>query len=500
MTTKPYFDIKGYQPPDGNFNHPKASITDSIPNGFFTVDNNWTVKYWNKAAEKLLGVHSKDIVGTNLWEKFAGNIPSDFYNTYRKALLKDIPLYFKEYWKEKGAWFDVITYFADDILSVSFKSSNQSAYAERPELQLKVLNEMYRFVSEITNDCLWEWDLRLRELFWIDGGHKRVFGYQIENALIPQEFWEDHIHPEDKARVLTRLNKIINEGTRNLWEEEYRFEKINGDYAYVHDRGHIIYEDGKASRMIGATQDITPRKLSELQLVQERLTKQKEITNAVLSAQEAERAAIGREMHDNLNQILGAAKLYIEMAKTDEQSREFCLDKSSGYIVDVIDQIRRISKSLATPGMVMGLAESIEILVDDLTVIHKVRISYHGDNINEEELDDKLQLDIFRIIQEQLNNVVKHANATHASIDLTKKENELILLISDDGQGCDLSEVQKGVGLINITSRAELYQGRVSIKSKPGQGYELKVIVRISSSSFPVPPASLPTLSTPSPS
>jgi PAS domain S-box-containing protein len=341
---------------------------------------------------------------------------------------------------------------------------------KRPQLQLKVLNELYRFVSEITSDCLWEWDLRLRELFWVDGGHKRVFGYQIENALIPQSFWEDRIHPEDKVRILTRLNKIISEGIDSQWEDEYRFEKINGDYSYVHDRGHIIYEDGKPSRMIGTTRDVTARKLSEMQLLQERLTKQKEITNAVLSAQEAERAIIGQEMHDNLNQILGAAKLYIEMAKTDEENREFCLDKSSGYIVNVIEQIRRISKSLATPGMVMGLVESIEILVDDLSNIHQVKIAFHVDSIDEAVLDDKLQLNIFRIIQEQLN------------------------------KGCDLSEVQKGVGLINITSRAELYQGRVSIVSKPGEGYELKVIVRISSSSFPIPPASLPTLSTSSPS
>jgi len=485
MTTKPYLNVSDLKTPDTNNSYPKRSIAESITNGFFTVDPDWTVRYWNKAAEKLLGVQSKDIIGTNLWEKFAGTIPVDLYKTYHKALLTDIPIYFKEYWREKGAWFDVITYYSEDILSVSFKSSNQLAYTERPELQLKVLNELYRFVSEITNDCLWEWDLRLRELFWIDGGHKRVFGYQIENALIPQSFWEDRIHPEDRVRILTKLNKIISEGVDSLWEEEYRFERINGDYSYVHDRGHIIYEDGKPSRMIGATQDVTARKSSEIQLLEERLTKQKEITNAVLSAQEAERAAIGREMHDNLNQILGAAKLYIEMAKTDEESREFCLDKSSGYIVDVIEQIRRISKSLATPGMVMGLAESILILVDDLSVIHRVKIAFQEDGITEEELDDKLQLDIFRIIQEQLNNVVKHANATHALIDLTRKANEVILVISDNGQGCDLSEVQEGVGLINITGRAELYQGRVAIVSKPGEGYELKVVLPLNGLASP---------------
>ena len=90
-----------------------------------------------------------------------------------------------------GAWFDVITYHCDDTLSVSFKSSNHPGHPllpKNPEQQLKILNELYRFVTEVTNDCLWEWDLQTKEMFWIDGGHKRVFGYQIENALIPKVF------------------------------------------------------------------------------------------------------------------------------------------------------------------------------------------------------------------------------------------------------------------------------------------------------------------------
>ena len=70
--------------------------------------------------------------------------------------------------------------------------------ADHPEQQLKVLNELYRFVTEVTNDCLWEWDLQNKEMFWIDGGHKRVFGYPIENTLIPQSFWEELLHPDDK--------------------------------------------------------------------------------------------------------------------------------------------------------------------------------------------------------------------------------------------------------------------------------------------------------------
>jgi PAS domain S-box-containing protein len=467
--------------------YPGKPIAEIITNGFFTVDQHWTVKYWNKAAETLLGVPAADIIGRNLWEEFAGALPVDFYAVYHNAFIQDIPAHFEEYWGKMGAWFDVITYHCDDTLSVSFRSRNHLAHSGRLQQRLKMMHELYKFVTEVTNDCLWELDLHTRELFWIDGGHKRVFGYQIVDALIPQSFWVCHLHPDDKARILNRLNKILSAGSASTWEDNYRFQKADGSYAYVHDRAHIIYDvDGVACRMIGATQDITVRKLAELKLlesekklVRERLTRQKAMTHAALVAQENERSEIGKELHDNLNQILGAAKLYIEMAKTDDENREMCLEKSSGFIVNVIEEIRRISKTLSTPGMIMGLFDSIQILLDDLITVHAIKIEFQKNGIIEEEMDEKLRLTIFRIVQEQLNNILKHANATCATINLTKQGNEIVLLISDNGNGCNSLNAEKGVGIINIKSRADLYNGIVTTVSNPGEGYALKVVLHL---------------------
>ncbi len=458
-------------------------VIETLINGFFKVDHNWTVRYWNHAAEEILGIQAlTDIVGKNLWEKFSGSIPPAFCKAYHNALLQDIPVHFEEYWEERESWFDVITYHFDNTLSVSFKSSPQPAHSrhpDHPEQKLRVLNELYRFVAEVTNDCLWEWNLQSKVLFWIDGGHKRVFGYDVEDALVPQSFWESLLHPDDKMRILLKLNKILTARSGSEWEEEYRFKKANGEYAYVHERGHIFYgEDKRAARMIGATQDITTRKLAEMQLVEERLTRQKEITYAVLKAQENERTGIAKELHDNMNQVLGAAKLYIEMAKTDEENRDMCLEKSSAYVLQVIEEIRRLSKTLATPGMhFIGVVESIRDLVDDLVTVHALKIEFQENGIGVEELDEELQLNIFRIVQEQTNNILKHAKATHAHIALTKLPGKISLVISDNGEGCDMAKTKKGMGNIHIRSRAELFHGKTSIVSKPGEGYTLKVVL-----------------------
>jgi two-component system, NarL family, sensor histidine kinase UhpB len=154
-----------------------------------------------------------------------------------------------------------------------------------------------------------------------------------------------------------------------------------------------------------------------------------------------------------------------------------CLDKSCSFIVNVIDEIRRISKTLSTPGMVMGLFDSIKILLDDLIIIDALKIEFLEVDVNEEDLDERLQLTIFRIVQEQLNNILKHAKATYAAISLTRQRNEITLLISDNGEGYNVLEEEKGVGIVNIKSRAEFYHGSVTIVSKPGEGYELKVVL-----------------------
>ncbi|HTI93517.1 MAG TPA: PAS domain-containing protein [Puia sp.] len=472
----------------GQSSCPEKPMAEIISNGFFIVDPKWIVQHWNKAAEDLLAIRADDIVGHNLWKALAGIVPSEFYAVCKDAFLWDIPNHPVQYWEEMGAWFDVVTCCFEDRLSVSFKSRHQLT-RKLPQARVKRLNDLYRYVTEVTNDCIWELDISEKELYWIDGGHKRVFGYPIVNAIVPQQFWGNLLHPDDRVRVLTRLDEIIAAGTAAVWEDEYRFQKADRTYAYVRDRAHIIYNnENKPSRMIGATQDITARKMAESRLVEsernaggDRLKMQKEFTEALLAAQERERADIGRELHDNLNQILGAAKMYIELAKTDEINRETCLNKSSSYLMTVIEAIRNISRRLTIPEKhIMGLSESINILLDDLAATEAIKIEFTEDGLDESSLSEKLRLDILRIVQEQLNNILKHAKASFATIQLTQQKSHIILQIRDNGRGCNTIGGGKGIGILNIKSRAESHGGNVKITSDPGKGCELKVELPIS--------------------
>jgi signal transduction histidine kinase len=214
----------------------------------------------------------------------------------------------------------------------------------------------------------------------------------------------------------------------------------------------------------------------ENRLVKERHTKQSEITAAVLTAQENERAQIGNELSENLNQVLAAAKMYIQLAAKYPSKRQKYLDMSSGFIEQVILGITKISKTLIIGDTrILSLIDNIKTLVRDLSLVHPLIIEFNAGNTEIGLLNEKLQLTIFRIIQEQTNNILIHSNATQARINLSRLNDEIILCISDNGDGCDVLKESDGVGIINIKTRAELHDGRIAIVSIPGKGYELKV-------------------------
>ena len=458
-------------------------VAEIIVNGFFNVDENWTVKYWNKAAEQLLGIKAKEIINKNIWKQFDKLIPPHFLSLYQDAKLNTIPAQFLEYWPEKKAWFDVNTWCCDDLLYVSFKSSDQ--HPENAEKQPNISADLYRFVTEITNDCLWEWDLNTNEVFWIDGGHKRVFGYPIENTLVPISFWKNCIHPDDKVRVLTKLNQVVSAENGRSWEDEYRFKNAKGNYIYVHDRGHIVYDENHLpERIIGATQDINDRVLLTNELAAQKLEKHKEITGAVLTAQESERANIGKELHDNLGQVLAVALMSMQMAKRPKENKDSWIDKSLTLVRNVMNEIRKISKTLVIPEHhIISLLDNIQILVNDVMAVHPIKIDFLETDITDLVLNDSLQVTIFRVIQEQVNNILKHSNATHASILLSREKSELTLVISDNGRGADLNNKSKGVGIINIRSRVDLHHGTVTIVSEPGKGFKVKVVFSLNMAS-----------------
>lgn len=350
------------------------------------------------------------------------------------------------------------------------------------ERKIRRNHERYLLVTKATNDAIWDWDIKTSDLYWGDG-YFTLFGYKPGYTTDGIRKWEERIHPEDRERVKNHLSKYLNNNNARLWEAEYRFLKANGEFALVQDRGFFIFDhEGKMNRMVGSVQDITEKREMERQLLETELNKQKQVAQAVVNAQEKERAEIGKDLHDNVNQILTTAKLYLELAVVEEHERLQLIKRCAASITDAINEVRTISRSLVPASIGdLGLVESMQDLVESIRATKKLKVQFRHSGPIDDLLDEKRKLTLFRIVQEQVNNVLKHAQAANLLIEMHNEEEWIWLSISDDGIGFDQNSVRahKGNGLSNIISRADLFYGVVKIHTAPGSGCKLVVHVPI---------------------
>jgi two-component system sensor histidine kinase UhpB len=362
--------------------------------------------------------------------------------------------------------------YTDKLLA---KSIQYSIERKRNELKLYESNRRYELLSQATNDTIWDWDLTNNAVTYNDG-IKTIFGYN-QKDVTPEINWRHaNIHPEDRDRVISKIYRHIEAGLKT-WKDEYRFRCISGSYKYVYDRGFILFdESNKPYHLIGAMQDLTERRKLEQALTDEKINKQKQLTQATIEGQEKERSEISKELHDNINQVLVTIKLYLELAIDDKKAKDDLIKRSAEKIIYCINEIRTLSKSLAPPSLNdYGLVEAITDLVENirLTKTFNINLNIKLDSIN--KFNDLQQLYIYRIIQEQLNNIIKHANAKNVCVELLENSHSIDLIIRDDGKGFNPQEKSNGIGLTNIQNRAELLNGNLEITSSPNKGCLLKV-------------------------
>ena len=211
-------------------------------------------------------------------------------------------------------------------------------------------------------------------------------------------------------------------------------------------------------------------------LDQEIRLKEKQIAEASEEARETERSNIGKELHDNVNQLLGASRLYLTMAKRGGKYSEMYLNRSSEYILIAIEEIRKLTKGLTTDVIKnLGLCVAIDNISRDTMEVNPVKIFFVVEGFIENSVNDKFKLNVFRIVQEQMNNILKHANATEVIIKLSQNKETVIISFSDNGVGFDTRKQRKGIGVANIKSRAATYNGIADFISEPGYGCLLTV-------------------------
>ena len=181
-----------------------------------------------------------------------------------------------------------------------------------------------------------------------------------------------------------------------------------------------------------------------------------------------------------MNHILSTARVFLDLARNDENERLNLIERSALNISNAVSEIRRISRSLVPASLSdLGLILSIEDLVDSIQIAKAIKVEFYHSGDVEKSISEKGKLMLFRIIQEQVTNVLKHADATQMVIELIVDCSAISLSITDNGKGFDIEKVKtkKGVGLHNIANRTELFNGKMNMVTSPGNGCKLNIII-----------------------
>jgi two-component system, NarL family, sensor histidine kinase UhpB len=350
----------------------------------------------------------------------------------------------------------------------------QAIEKQKVEKAYNEVRERFELAAKATADVIWDFNIKENTVFFSEA-IETLCGMQ--SGYHKPDDIKRYVHPNDFSHLRQKFEEAI-EGDAKGFSNFFRIIVPDDSTRFVNLKALILRrQDGTAYRIAGVVQDTT--EVTELQhrLLNQELERQKQISEITIKAQEKEREEIGKELHDNINQLLAAAKMMIDSAKTHPQELHIYLDGGIKAISEAIDEVRNISHAMIPPSFDESEFEVVlQDLAEQMSAGGQLNIQLNLPDKKELlVLDDEKKLAVYRIIQEQLNNILKYANAANVLLSIIPNEDSLVLIIEDDGTGFDMSIKSKGIGLKNIEKRAEFFGGRMNIISSPGQGCKLNV-------------------------
>jgi two-component system sensor histidine kinase UhpB len=319
---------------------------------------------------------------------------------------------------------------------------------------------------ESINGIVCEMDAQTFVITFVNRHAERILGYPREQWLSQRDFWAVHTHPDDVGRATKeKLATIATGEPRAL---EYRMIAADGRVVWLSDVISVGRTDGDRVVLRGVKVDITARKEAEqaLAVSNQRLAA---LTARLNVAREEEAARISRELHDELGSRLTALKWDIaDMCQPTPSRCEVVLERIDG----TIEVVRRIASELR-PTILddLGVIEAIESQCQQFTTDTGVTC-YFEPHRRELSFSRDIESVIFRVVQEALTNVRRHANASRVTISLAREGKHAVLRIADNGRGSAVYQ-QTGLrsrGLTGMRDRVRIVGGDLDINGAPGQG------------------------------
>lgn len=503
------------------------SLIENAPFGVYLIDSDFRLTRVSAAAQKVFAT-VKPLLGRDFAEVLRIIWPEPFateaINLFKRALTTGEP-YRELDTVEKRADIEQVEAYDWVIKRITMPDGRYGVVCyfydltERQgiEQRLRASEERLRKLSEsFTDYAIFTTDVKASILTWNVGAEK-IFGYTAKEIVGKNA--EILFTPEDRTANAPQLEMATAEKTGRAVDERWHVRK---DYSrfYAHGVTAPLLDNGVLIGYAKIARDLTEMKQAQEELrrqheeleaiiagrtqelaeVNETLLEQMEqrriieeeriaLLQKIVTTQEDERRRIARDMHDSLGQQLTALRLKLASMKSDIYK---------GIRIDSeLENLQELGKRIDSevnflvwelrPSALddLGLVAAIENYVREWSRHYGVNAEFHASRLGRVRQDDTVEINLYRIAQEALNNVQKHAGAKNANVVLEARDGKIVLVIEDDGKGFDPTEIklgreaEGGLGLVGMRERAAIIGGTVEIESGPGNGTTVFVRVPI---------------------
>lgn|GEM_PF-1309307 len=504
----------------------QSLILGQVNDAVISVDDERRITYFNKAAERQYGVSAEEVIGRSIREvlEYRWVRPEDEEEA-GEALTRE------------GVWRGENLHVRRDGMTLRVESVVSALKDEcgvrsgflavirdvtsrrRAEEALRASEERLRVLIESVPDyAIFTLDAEGRIQSW-NSGAERVFGFTEEEAI--GQHAEILFAPEDRARGIPAQKMLRAREAGRAEDERWHTSKhgtrfyLSGVLTPLRDstgaltgyakiardlterqrledelrRAHDELEQRVRDRTqeLAAANESLKREVSERRTAEEHI---KSLLKQLVTVQEEERCRIARELHDTLGQQLAALRLGLGLfrSKADVQAELREDAERMQWIFDRLDSdLNFLAWELRPAGLAeLGLEVALENFVREWSEHFRIAADYQSFGLNDAHLSPEVETNIYRILQEALQNVHKHAKADRVSVMLQRHLDHAVLIIEDDGKGYHADEEMaadnKGMGIVNMRERAALIGGSLQIESSPGGGTTILVRVPLAGS------------------
>lgn len=467
------------QAEEARFRH--AAIVESSDDAIVSLTLEGIITSWNVGAERMYGFTQAEAVGKPIDIIIPPELRQEKDELLRRMLHdKMTERYETIRTTKKGKRIDIsvsispLPDWTGKIVGVS-KIARDITLAKLAEAALRESEERFRLISNAAPVMIWmsgtDKLCTYFNEFWLEFTG-RSFRQELGNG------WTEGVHADDLERCLQTYSQAFDR--RESFQMEYRLKRADGEYRWVYDQGVPRFiADGSFVGYIGSAIDVTDRKRAEEAL--------SSVSRRLIEAHEEERTRIARELHDDINQQIGTLSVNLQLLR---QELPASARAASQHLAEVDEQVsglagdvQALSHRLHSSKLeYLGIASAAASFCKEISAKQGMKITFCSQGLPK-GLPHEIGLCLFRVLQESVQNAIKHSGSTCIEVSLIGALNEIVLCVRDSGIGFDpeMAIRGEGLGLTSMKERLKLVNGQLSIYSRVGEGTTVHAHVPLSS-------------------